>query len=287
MTNLEPSQILMIGLPSSGKTTFLAALWHVLDDQSSQTKLKLTSLSGDRTYLNRICENWRSCAALDRTQLEAEEQISLHLEGNVLGRFELSVPDLSGESFELQLTERRIGVAYDGMLQKATGIVLFMHPDVRKGTLLTQAIQLEARLVGNVGQIESEALSSKDIRPWSIENVPTQVQLVELLQFVLERISRKLKVAVVISAWDLVQNIGKAPLDFLTRETPLLQQYLVTNSNDIDFQVFGVSAQGGDFPNDKTSLLEKDAVERIVVRHGDNVSNDITRPLAWLLGEAR
>ena len=45
----DSTNLLFVGLPQSGKTTYLAALWHVLEDQSSATKLKLKQLSGDRT----------------------------------------------------------------------------------------------------------------------------------------------------------------------------------------------------------------------------------------------
>jgi energy-coupling factor transporter ATP-binding protein EcfA2 len=282
----DPAHLLFIGLPGSGKTTFLAALWHVLEDRSSATSLKLTRLSGDRTYLNGITEDWRACSLVQRTPLQTEEMVVLHLDGDGFGAFELTVPDLSGEAFEQQLADRRMSVHHDELVQQATGVILFVHPDVQKGTQLTQALQLEVAL-GGAGAQEGDGSdgNTSTVAPWSVEKLPTQVKLVELLQFVLERAPRRVRVAVVVSAWDLADNFG-APHDFLSREMPLLRQFLDSNREVLEHAVFGVSAQGGDIPKDKTALLELDALKRVKVRQGDDVNHDITKPIAWLL-EAR
>lgn len=284
MSDSSSSQMFFMGLPGSGKTTFLAALWHVLDDQSSTTSLRLTRLSGDRTYLNRIAEAWRSCSPVERTTLQTEEQVGLHLVGDSLGEFELAVPDLSGEAFELQLTDRRMSIQHDAIVQQAAGIILFLHPDVKKGIQLGHALQLEASISESDPQDEGASEESASALPWSVENMPTQVKLVELLQFVLDRSPRAIRVAVVVSAWDLVENLALSPLDYVSREMPLLRQFLDANRDELEHAVFGVSAQGGSIPDDKSSLLAIDALDRIKVCDGNDTSRDITRPIAWLLG---
>lgn len=279
------ANLLFIGLPGSGKTTFLAALWHVLDDQSSATSLKLTKLSGDRTYLNQIAKEWRECSQVPRTNLQAEQVVVLHLDGPGFGAFDLSIPDLAGEAFKLQLTDRRMSRNHYEFVQAATGVMLFLHPDVQKGTQLTVARSIEAELPG-----AREDRGTKDADPnttWSTELLPTQAQLVELLQFLLECTQRKLRVAVVISAWDLVDHLG-APRAFVSRELPLLQQFLETNDDLLEHSVFGVSAQGGDITVEaqKQTLLDlDDAVKRIKVRAEQETIHDITKPIAWLLGD--
>jgi energy-coupling factor transporter ATP-binding protein EcfA2 len=280
--------LLFIGLPGSGKTTFLAALWHVLSDRSSATTLKLRRLSGDRSYLNQITKEWRECAQVPRTNLQTEQVVVLHLERGDFGAFDLSIPDLAGEAFKQQLTDRRISRSHDAFVQGATGVVLFLHPDVQKGTQLTTALQLEATLPGG---LTDEANSAGPVPgTWSPEMLPHQVRLVELLQFLLERTQKALRVAVVVSAWDLVESLGMPPNVFLARELPLLQQFLEANDDLIEHAVFGVSAQGGDITDtsQKQSLLDlDDALKRIKVRQDQNTGHDITKPLAWLLGAGR
>ncbi len=284
----NPANLLFIGLPGSGKTTFLAALWHVLSDRSSTTALKLTKLSGDRTYLNQITKEWRECSQVPRTNLQTEQVVVLHLDGEGFGTFDLSIPDLAGEAFKQQLTDRRISRHHDAFVQEATGVMLFLHPDVQKGTQLTAARQLEATITGSQ-KAEASSSSSSVPSAWSPEMLPHQAKLVELLQFLLERTQRKLRVAVVVSAWDLVESLGKAPHAFISRELPLLQQFLEANDELLEHAVFGVSAQGGDITvaSEKQSLLEfDDALKRIKVRQGEDTGQDITKPIAWLLGGA-
>lgn len=281
----NPANVLFIGLPGSGKTTFLAALWHVLSDGGSATTLRLTKLSGDRTYLNQITKEWRECSQVPRTNLQSEQVVILHLDGDDFGAFDLAIPDLAGEAFKQQLTDRRISRHHDAFVQAATGVTLFLHPDVRKGTQLTVARQLEATLPG--GQNGDTNVASTGQNAWSPELLPHQAKLVELLQFLLERTQRKLRVAVVVSAWDLVEDLGKTPHTFISRELPLLQQFLEANDDRLEHAVFGVSAQGGDITDasEKQSLLElDDALKRIKVRQDHDSGQDITKPIAWLLG---
>ena len=94
----------------------------------------------------------------------------------------------------------------------------------------------------------------------------------------------------VISAWDLVEKASftGTPQEYLTREMPLLRQFLESNNDLLEHTVFGVSAQGGDITVDeqKKALLElDDALKRIKVLHGTEASQDITKPIAWLLEE--
>jgi energy-coupling factor transporter ATP-binding protein EcfA2 len=285
------ANLVFVGLPGSGKTTFLAALWHVLDDRSSETSLTLKTWSVDRTYLNQIAEDWQACSQVQRTKLEPQELVVLSLASAAGTTFDLTVPDLSGEAFEQQLVDRKIAVTHLENIQRATGLVLFVHPRVKEGTQLTYSRQLRAVLDG-----ESAATAAADgntarsaIEPWSIEKLPTQVKLVELLQFALESTVKKVRVAVVISAWDLVeQTFTSAPHEYLAREMPLLRQFLESNNDLLEHTVFGVSAQGGDITVDeqKKALLDlDDALKRIKVVHGTESTQDITKPIAWLLEE--
>jgi len=288
------AHLLFMGLPGSGKTTFLAALWHVLDERSSETRLKLKGLSVDRTYLHQITADWQKCSQVQRTKLEHEQVVNLSLASGTT-EFELTVPDLSGEGFEQQLRDRKIGVEHHGSIQRATGFVLFVHARVKEGTRLSYSRQLSAVLDGaspqRAGTDAAGGNTQKPaIEPWSIEKLPTQVALVELLQFALESVLRKVRVAVVISAWDLVEKASftGTPHEYLKREMPLLRQFLDSNDDRLEHTVFGVSAQGGDITveEQKSALLDlDDALQRIKVLHGSESSQDITRPIAWLLEE--
>ncbi|WP_195984450.1 hypothetical protein [Clostridium sp. D33t1_170424_F3] len=74
-------------------------------------------------------------------------------------------------------------------------------------------------------------------------------------------------------------------LIFLTSHYTFVK-YLYSNPDIIDYDIWGVSAQGADYA-EKDSLLEKNSpVERIlVVDATGNVGSDITLPLYLILGE--
>lgn len=255
----------------------------MLEDQSSTTSLKRTGLSGDRTYLNRIVEQWRACSQVPRTTLQTEATVTLHLDGDGYGAFTLVVPDLSGEAFQQQIEHRKMSTDHAELLQRATGVILFAHPDVQKGAQIAQQNQLETTIGGAAVSSNGTEGGAPEAVPWSVEKLPTQVKLVELLQFILEQSERKVRVAVVVSAWDLVDSTGWAPFEYVSRAMPLLQQFLEANDDLIEHAVFGVSAQGGAIPDEKTTLLELDALKRIKVRHGADADHDITKPISWLL----
>lgn len=278
----QPAQLLFMGLPSSGKTTFLAALWHVLSQRGDKTSLKLSQTTGERTYLNRIEKEWCDCKLVPRTNTQTDEVVVLHLQTMAKGQFDLVIPDLSGEAFEQVLADRRMSLAHKDLVCGARGILLFVNSEIQRGTQISQAAQLVASIGG---RMDEAGTNTELATPWSVEKMPTQVKLVELLQMVLDQTGRKLRIALVVSAWDLVDSLG-SPEVYLKRSLPLLHQFLEANDDWLEYSVFGVSAQGGDITvaKEKASLLERDdAVDRIKVRIGNESNNDITKPIAWLL----
>jgi hypothetical protein len=281
----DSTNLLFVGLPKTGKTTYLAALWHVLEEQSSATKVKLKQLSGDRTYLNSIVEAWRAYMPVPRTALQTDDtKVSLHLEGDGIGEFTLSIPDLGGEVFEQQIEHRKMHPAQALLFREANGVLLFLHPDVKKGTQISEQDQITAS-IGGATETEGGATSQPAVPvPWKIEMLPTQAKLVELLQFFGELVHHRLRLAVVVSAWDLVAECGQTPRQYVSGRLPLLRQFLDANDDTIDHAVFGVSAQGGRIPEDTSKLLELDPLKRIRVCHESENDHDITKPLAWLLG---
>jgi hypothetical protein len=136
--------------------------------------------------------------------------------------------------------------------------------------------------------VTGEARAAVPAEPWEPSSVPTQVKLVDLLQIVdMARSSRGvIRLALIASAWDVVPEELGPPRTWLHKELPLLEQFLLANSNRFATEVFGVSAQGGDLTRDSASLLSTtNAEERVTVVCGTAAaaSHDITLPLSWAL----
>lgn len=266
--------ILSIGLPSTGKTTYLAALWHVLESSESDN-FEIEILPDDREYLNRIRDLWLRCTEQERTKLNITKEIKLKLRDKSSGaKFLLTFPDLSGELFQSQWENRILTEDYLLKIQDTSCFLLFLHSTQMQKPILIKQVNS----ILNIDQ-----LTSSEIKEWNILEAPTQVLVVELLQFILEKKKeRENKLSIMISAWDLL-NDSITPGKWLEIEYPLLYQFLQSNGNIIKYQIFGVSAQGGDYKSIKSDLLRLEPTRRIYVFDEHIVQRDIVYPLLWLL----
>lgn len=282
---LDQAKVVVAGLPKSGKTTFLAALWETVSSRYISTSLQLKSLKGDYEYLNAIRDAWADCNEVSRTPIAAERVVTMVLEDPQSHRIlELHLPDPSGESFKNQWVDRTAPAAYKDFVEVASGVAVFLHPlYVEDGTLIKDA---QAALVGIERPVSAIQGSDEATVPFDLSRVATQVILVELLQFIaqLRPHDNPPRVAVIVSAWDLVP-VGEraAPSEWLRKNLPLLEQYLVANREAAPFKVFGVSAQGGDLKDAQNLRTFQRPTDRISVTDGQTESKDITWPVRWLI----
>jgi GTPase SAR1 family protein len=244
------SKFLMVGLRGSGKTTFLAALWHYLESNEINGRLTVPQLQPDRDYLNAARNNWLALKPVGRTSMRSNNEVSLTLRDSKRAT-EISLPDLSGESFRLQWMTRKAPRAYVEFVGNCAGAFLFVHPNQVTRTHVIKPISVDEE------PEEDESLASIVASAnWTPDQSSTQVQLVDLLQLLLRlrSIETRMRVAVIISAWDVVRS-KIPPAVWLEARLPLLSQFVRANSDRMASEIFGVSAQGGDLTQDRASLL--------------------------------
>ena len=68
-------KVLVIGLPRAGKTTYLAAFWHLLLSEEVADALQMAELQPSREHLNNITALWRQWKKIARTALPKEREI--------------------------------------------------------------------------------------------------------------------------------------------------------------------------------------------------------------------
>lgn len=287
MSTQSSKQIVLMGLPATGKTSFLAALWYLVTHTQVASCLSLEKLEGDSKYLNQISKAWATYEPVPHTRIDSETVVSMLLKDKQTSQtVSLSFPDLSGESFTLQWTMRQFTKGYDEFLRKASGGILFISPlNYIKPIRIDMTIPLVEEIVG--GQEKEEALqnTSSALKPWNPERTPTQVQLVELLQFISgsDYFRAPFRLVIIISAWDQLKPLGQSPVEWLAHEFPLLHQLLSSNQKLFESAIYGLSAQGGDY-SQRAAILDKTPSDRIEVV-GVNIRNphDLTEPLQWLM----
>jgi len=281
-------QILLIGLPSTGKTSFLAALWYMVDQTTVDSSLVLDRLDGDSTYLNEIRQSWLEYRAVSRTFSDSEKLVSMRLKDRANGApVKLIFPDLSGESFRLQWTARQFTTSYDALLRQAAGAILFVHP---ASVVKPNRIDMVDDLLGdqeNVGTETAELAGTSGAesfgKPWEGEKAPTQVQLIELLQFMVAQdyFRPPFKLCIVVSAWDLLGGLGISPKEWVSTQLPMLRQFFESNEQLFAPSFYGLSAQGAPYPSWRLGLGDiknEKAFAKRLVENADGMST-------WLWGQ--
>lgn len=310
---MTSSKFAILGLPASGKTTFLAALWHLIESGETPSQLKLLRYEGDKAYLSLIAEAWRKFEKVPRTSQHGETSVVIELaHANTGEEAVIHFPDLAGESFDVQIENRRCRPEYIEQIAQEEGILLFITANTKEDDLsiveLTQRLppgligpaapgqpargqaapQLPAPAGPDPGGNERAQPSAAE---WQPKDVPAQVRIVQLLTDLGAPpfATRRRKLVVIISAWDLTAGSGATPSSWLASNMPLVDQFLQTNRAAFDYKLYGISAQGVRL--DDHAAVEEAANDlasrRIrVVADDATETNDLTTPIIWLMSKA-
>lgn len=288
MTARPVHPVSILGLPASGKTTFLAALWHLVRSNEVDTELKFGTLrQGTFQHLNEIANRWRQAQEQDRTQIAGMRTVSMDLIARDQSSLRLTFPDVPGEDYQRMWENREVGLDLAETLSSGN-VMLFVNGNRIEAP---RWVYDDAEICRRMG-IEYKP---GEIVPWHPCLAPTQVQLVEMLQSLrhwpLDCGPRRL--AVMISAWDKAAGEKKEPGPFLKEKLSLLHQYLSSGRDGWTWRVYGVSAQGGEYNSMKEdavpkaealALLDQDVPsKRIRLVDGSDESHDLTAPLGWLI----
>jgi hypothetical protein len=300
MSSPPETTLVLLGLKGTGKTHFLVGLDVVLDDQSDPDGLVHTGPAADRAYLQPLREKWLRGEDLDHTSRSVppppHQLLTRHPPSGTIAS--LYLPDLAGETFDANFVTRSLPIEACHRFQNCAGLLLFVHCDeAADHTILQHPGFIDPVSISEL--VPTEQPAAETVSKWRLEDAARQVKLVDLLQFIAEigPQQKPLSVAVIISAWDLVENapnpgpraaaeMPKDPARFLSIHWPLLDQFLQSNADTFRSRVFGVSARGGGLTAAEIKRLvgfDRPA-ERVLVVDGPRRSNDLTRPVRWVLG---
>lgn len=80
---MEAQNCLIAGLPFSGKSTYIGALWHVVKHDTDKIDLSLVAseenLPENTDQLNTLSKHWRNVEDMDRTSKDVPNSISMIL----------------------------------------------------------------------------------------------------------------------------------------------------------------------------------------------------------------
>lgn len=257
----------IVGLPESGKTTFLGALTYTVINSMPGTSIFEMYKVEDIAYLSGLSNTWSKCEKMDRTNIGQYESCTLFLKDAEGNKIELKLPDQSGEEFKNVIQHRTMSEVMYNDIFECDNIFLFINPNVISKDVMINEIEPKFR-----EEVQEKAASQE-------KNIHEQVQYVMLLQDINSVRKKITKLKVIISAWDIYKNT--CPKELLKEKLPLVWQYLVSNNEKFDCEFWGISAQGGDLTISevKERLLDyENAIERIIVVDENNEwnSHDLT-----------
>lgn len=300
---MSETKILVSGLPGTGKTTFIAALWCYVKSAATDKSLTVNSLAGvEHEYLNSIANDWMEYKIPGRSlQNTHYERVVLPLKRVADGKVvTMEIPDIAGEKFRDHFDLREWSQEFDALLHDVTGMLIFINPLApnNQPVFIADALESEALFEAGIAQGETpqangtqqptaELPPKPTLTNWDVKFVPNQVKMVEGLQFLHHHktLHKPLKLSIIISAWDAVPGASELdPQTWLENNLPLLDQYLQCNTDKFTCCVFGVSAQGCDYENNDQvdAMIEKPMHERIQVKQGTQTNTDITQPILWM-----
>ena len=259
----------MVGLPDSGKTTFLGALgYYILNDDEKEGTFEIDTIE-NMDYIRKLSETWAQCQVMERTIVDYFVNNRLLLKDKLGNRIELQIPDQSGEVFKRNVEGRSLKEDMLRDLQECSIIFLFLNPVKMSPIICIKDIPEELR--------ESESEELGEIKKFSMQD---QVKYIVMLQDIYAVRKQKTKIKIIVSAWDNHMEKNVSPEELLKEEVPLLWQFLESNQMKFECEYWGVSAQGGDLDDEKERDKLQDvnnAIDRIIVVDNEKkISNDIT-----------
>lgn len=276
------TSILLVGGPDSGKSNYLARLWLAL--KSRRHGLRATATPENIEYIEEISAHLLHGIFVPKTEHEDVTRDFNAQIATVDGLFsaDLSVPDVYGELWQKAVKSREIPQHWLDTMQEATCAILFVRVHSPNNFQPLDWVATQSLLRGKKSITANREL-------------PAQVTLIELLRFIEDTMSRqkgrKPKVAIVVTAWDLLDPEERlmAPEVYLENEFPMFAGRL-EDCCSLDVKVFGCSIVGGTLKEGSEfteEFLASDYNERgyVVLSDASGVKNihDVTEPINWLL----
>ncbi len=148
---MSTNAIVVVGLPSSGKTTFLAALWHLIFSREIPTVLSLEGIArGDHSHLNAIADRWLRAQEQERTLTDGNAFVSLNLLDATKQPAQIVFPDVAGEAFSRMWEQRECDPEIAEMLRQGN-VLLFVNARRIEAPRWVLDVTTEAAALGEAG----------------------------------------------------------------------------------------------------------------------------------------
>lgn len=281
------TKCMIAGLPGSGKSTYIGALWYCLMHPDNIEGIKLVAdkmnLADDLTVLNRLSDAYKNMKLIDRNYSDQNETVQINLKvADSDTKIQVEVPDFLGENFR-DLVELKESEIVSEWLKDTDTLVYFMNEIA------------PPEFEDDHGPEDDEKpMPAKEIPKFSIKTISAVAMNIMVLKCLLNKKSFK-KVVIVLSWWDMNTDNGVVPNNpqkYLKDYSPALFNFI--QHHIPNFEIIGLSAQGLEYPKEDQGNYEATQKEikaktregkRSFVEIGDEIVHDLSLPLYLLIKE--
>lgn len=288
--NSRPSTVAFLGFPRTGKSTYLGALWQLVQDPAEPSVVE-RDVTGDRSYLQKLGDQVALGEEIGRTTISSVEGMELTL-GFKQGDIRVHIPDLGGETLRMLVEDRIWDSRLQDTIAASDAMLLFLHPEkLRLPLTISMADEILSGLQSPQGDDppqsadgqDSEQSTEIELPEFRAKSACTVAKCIDALENILTRQRTRwpIRLGIIISAWDTVEG-SLTPASWLMDRAPALDSFFRANTDMIEWSLYGVSAQGGTLPDERDELLARGSVRnRVYALNENGVEVPFTDPLRW------
>ncbi|SMF94384.1 hypothetical protein SAMN02949497_1697 [Methylomagnum ishizawai] len=279
---MQAPELMLLGGPNSGKTHYAGQLYGRLRRNPGLLRLRDTPL--DLSLLEEVLRCLSEGRAAEHTAADTWGEVLFPLEDERGNALDLRWPDYGGEQLRRVFNERAAQEKWRTQLREARGWLLLIR--LKGETVYRDALQELIELAdGRNGS--TERASKWDANAYWVE-------LLQILLYVagLGTVVRRAqpRLAVLLSCYDELEGTdGLQPRQVLAQQLPLVASFIDSAWFPNAVSVWGLSALGRHLEKDSTDELFIDDGPQfqgwIIAPEGGQPDPDLSRPVAWLLGE--
>lgn len=242
-------RLCLLGLPQTGKTTYIAALWAYVTAAGPPDKYRVVKAPADATYLNAIAEAWANGLDMPRNAPGADSRIEFEIGAEGRTNLAFRLPDLPGEVFRRSISLSRLPrEVYDWLLE--SDVLLFcVNADTSN-----QYVPADGHILPGPNPTPGPDGKFPDLNVEEADTDSLNSDLLQRIRYIF-RDRTMPPIVLMVTAWDTVDGLGLTPPAWLATNQPQLAQLLDEAGRTGSIEVMGVSAAGGD-PSQDEKVLE-------------------------------
>lgn len=259
---MNKHKILIAGLPDTGKSTFIGALWAIVKNYSEIVKSKMKASDNDVPdlveKLDNLSEDWECVRYIKRSSEDIPENLRIELvTDDDETEVTLDFPDFRGESFRNIISQSQ-PKTIDDWCKNADNLLFFIN-NFGSGTFYD-----EIRDYDNDKDPSKTRFNQPVLRP---ELMTPATQNMLILRYLKEHSQFK-NVTICITQWDKYVKIHsdtpklQSPESVLEKKSPALYNFIKYHYPQAKF--YGLSSQGAEYEYEKQTAEQKSNDEKNV-----------------------